>query len=115
MLLGAKCTELFCHYMLRTFCMGSIRYEAVLQTVTRENAYNPDAHVCIRYNGSMYKRFPYKHLESIYCYVSVHMMHLFSGITSGRVFNEERYAQRLQKLIYLYLLTGCFLTFCPED
>ena len=31
-----------------------------------------------------------------------------SGITSGRVLNGELYAQRLQRLIYLHLLTGCF-------
>ena len=32
-----------------------------------------------------------------------------SGITSGRVLKRELYAQRLQKLIYLHLLTGCFM------
>ena len=39
----------------------------------------------------------------------VHMIQICSGITSGRVLNGELYAQRLQKLIYLHLLTGCFL------
>ena len=32
-----------------------------------------------------------------------------SGITGGRVLNEEFYAQRLQKLIYLDLSTDCFM------
>ena len=32
-----------------------------------------------------------------------------SGIASGRVLNGELYAQILQKLIYLHLLTGCFM------
>ena len=36
------------------------------------------------------------------------MIQICSGITSGRVLNGELYAQRLQKLIYLHLLTGCF-------
>ena len=31
-----------------------------------------------------------------------------SGITHGRVFNGELYAQRLHKLIYLHLFTDCF-------
>ena len=37
------------------------------------------------------------------------MIQICSGITSGRVLNGEFYAQRLQKLIYLHLLTGCFM------
>ena len=37
------------------------------------------------------------------------MIEICSGITSGRVLNGELYAQRLQKLTYLYLLTGCFM------
>ena len=37
------------------------------------------------------------------------MIQICSGITSGRVFNGELYAQRLQKLIYLHLLTGWFM------
>ena len=37
------------------------------------------------------------------------MIQVCSGITSGRVFNGELYAQILQKLIYLHLLTGCFM------
>ena len=32
-----------------------------------------------------------------------------SGIASGRVLNGELYAQILQRLIYLHLLTGCFM------
>ena len=36
------------------------------------------------------------------------MIQICSGITSDRVLNGELYAQRLQKLIYLYLLTGSF-------
>ena len=38
-----------------------------------------------------------------------HMIQICSGITSGRVLNREFYAQRLQKLIHLHLLTGCFM------
>ena len=38
----------------------------------------------------------------------VHMIQICSGITSGRVLNGEFYAQRLQKLVYLHLLAGCF-------
>ena len=37
------------------------------------------------------------------------MIQICSGITSGRVLNGELYAQRLHKLIYLPLLTGCFM------
>ena len=37
------------------------------------------------------------------------MIQICSGITSGRVLNGEFYAQILQKLIYLHLLTGCFM------
>ena len=37
------------------------------------------------------------------------MIQICPGITSGRVLNGELYAQRLQKLIYLHLLTGCFM------
>ena len=37
------------------------------------------------------------------------MIQVCSGITSGRVLNGELYAQILHKLIYLYLLTGCFM------
>ena len=33
----------------------------------------------------------------------------FSGITSGSVLNGELYAQRSQKLMYLHLLTDCFM------
>ena len=37
------------------------------------------------------------------------MIHICSGITSGRVLNVELYVQKLQKLIYLHLRTGCFM------
>ena len=37
------------------------------------------------------------------------MIQICSGITSGRVLNGELYAQRLQRLFYLHLLTGCFM------
>ena len=37
------------------------------------------------------------------------MIKICSGITNGRVINGELYAQRLQKFIYLHLLTGCFM------
>ena len=37
------------------------------------------------------------------------MIQICSGITSGRVLIGEFYAQRLQKLIYLHLLAGCFM------
>ena len=37
------------------------------------------------------------------------MIQICSGITSGRVLNGELYAQRLQNIIYLHLLTGCFV------
>ena len=34
---------------------------------------------------------------------------IYSGITSGRVLNGELYAQRLQKLIDLYVYRDCFI------
>ena len=37
------------------------------------------------------------------------MFQICSGITSGRVLNGELYAKRLQQLIYLHLLAGCFM------
>ena len=37
------------------------------------------------------------------------MIQMCSGIASGRVLNGELYAQILQKLTYLHLLTGCFM------
>ena len=43
------------------------------------------------------------------------MIQIYSGITSGRVLNGELYAQRLQKLIYLHLLTGCFMKICLQS
>ena len=41
--------------------------------------------------------------------VPLSMTQTCSGITSGRVLSGELYAQRLQKLVYLHLLTGCFM------
>ena len=38
-----------------------------------------------------------------------------SGITRGRVFNGELYAQRFQKLIYLHLFTDCFMNISPQS
>ena len=40
----------------------------------------------------------------------MHIIHISSGITRGRVLNAELYAQRLQKLIYLHLSTDCRMT-----
>ena len=39
------------------------------------------------------------------------IIHIYCGITCGRELYRDRelYAQRLQKLIYLYLLTGYFM------
>ena len=47
---------------------------------------------------------PCVHIAKLY------MIHICSGLTRGRVLNGELYAQRLHKLIYLHLLTGCFMT-----
>ena len=38
-----------------------------------------------------------------------------SGITRGRVLNGKLYAQRVQKLIYLYLFTDCFMKISPKS
>ena len=38
-----------------------------------------------------------------------YIIQIYSGITRGRVLNGELYTQRLQKLIYLYLFTDCFM------
>ena len=38
-----------------------------------------------------------------------YIIQICSGITRGRVLNGELYEQRLQKLIYLYLSTDCFM------
>ena len=43
------------------------------------------------------------------CVIDKHMIQICSGITSDRVLNGELYTQRLQKLIYLHLLAGCFM------
>ena len=37
------------------------------------------------------------------------VIQIYSGIIRGRVLNVELYAQKLQKLIYLYLFTDCFM------
>ena len=41
--------------------------------------------------------------------IKVYTIQIWSGITHGRVLNEELSAQRLQKLIYLHLSTDCFM------
>ena len=41
--------------------------------------------------------------------MSKHIIQIYSGIVCGRVLSGELYAQRLQKLIYLYLFTDCFM------
>ena len=38
-----------------------------------------------------------------------HIIHIYSGITRGKVLKGQLYTQRLQKLIYLYLSTNCFM------
>ena len=38
-----------------------------------------------------------------------YIIQIYSGITCSRVLNGELYAQILQKLIYLYLFTDCFM------
>ena len=38
-----------------------------------------------------------------------HIIEMCSGITHGRVLNDELYAQRFQKLIYVHLFTYCFM------
>ena len=40
-----------------------------------------------------------------YTYIGSYNSEIYSGITRDRVLNGEFYAQKLQKLIYLYLLT----------
>ena len=37
-----------------------------------------------------------------------------SGITRVSVVNGELYAQRFHKLIYLHLITDCFMNFSPQ-
>ena len=37
------------------------------------------------------------------------MIQICAGIISGRVLNGGLYAQKMQKVIYLHLLTGCFM------
>ena len=39
----------------------------------------------------------------------IYIIQLCSGIPRGRVLNKELYVQRLQKLIYLHLVTDCFM------
>ena len=43
------------------------------------------------------------------CIKPYRLIQIYSGITSGRVPNGELYTQRLQKLTYLYLSTGCLV------
>ena len=44
-----------------------------------------------------------------YIYLDDCIIQIYSGITRSRLLKGERYAQRLQKLIYLYLFTDCFM------
>ena len=43
------------------------------------------------------------------------MIQMCSGITRDRVLNVEVYAERFQKLIYLYLFTDCFMTISTQS
>ena len=52
-------------------------------------------------------------LETIY--VLCHIVQMYSGITHGRVLNEELYAQRFQKLIYPHLFTDCFMKISAQS
>ena len=45
----------------------------------------------------------------------IFVIQMYSGITRGRVFNEEHYAHRFQKLIYLHLFTECFMKISPQS
>ena len=45
----------------------------------------------------------------LFLYKSVHIIPNYSGITCGRGSNGELCTQRLQKLIFLYLSTNCFV------
>ena len=42
-------------------------------------------------------------------FIALYIIQLCSGITHGMVLNEDIYAQRFQKLIYLHLFTECFM------
>ena len=48
------------------------------------------------------------HFE-LYIGMKNHIIQLCSGITRSWFFNGELYAQRLQKLVYLHLVTNCFM------
>ena len=41
-------------------------------------------------------------------FIPLGVIQIYSGITRGRVLNGELYTHRLQKLVFLYLSTGCF-------
>ena len=43
------------------------------------------------------------------------IIQIYSGITRGIVLNGERYAQRLEKLIYLYLFTDCSMPISSQS
>ena len=45
----------------------------------------------------------------------IHIIQIYSGLTRARVLNGELYTQRLQKLIYLYLFTDCFMKFSHQS
>ena len=48
-------------------------------------------------------------------YVNQYIIQISSGITHGRVLSGELYAQRLQKLIYLYFFTDCFMKISSQS
>ena len=52
-----------------------------------------------------------RHSSDTSIYLKQHIIQIYSGITCGRVLNGECYTQRLHKLIFLYLSTGCFVEF----
>ena len=53
------------------------------------------------YNSLSNKLF-FSYSDEEYIFIS-HTIQIYSGITRGRMLNDELYTQRLQKLIYLYL------------
>ena len=55
------------------------------------------------------------HLFIIKKSLAILVIQICSGITGGRVLSGELYAQRFQKLIYLHLLTDCFMKISPQS
>ena len=45
----------------------------------------------------------------------MYLIQMCSGITRGRGFNGELYAQRFHKLIYLHLFADCFIKISPRS